>query len=136
MFFEKVIFAIDNNTDLHTMAKFARLMDTKRAIGDLQGSVVIAIGMWEGFMEQAYIVNASDYYAIVEPSGYVDNQECVLMVPGDTRQPCTLTYKDGRREPLGSMIEIPHTKAKEADGWTFIPKTGKYYTCKYTKITD
>lgn len=129
MFFEKVIFAIDDNTDLHTVAKFTRLMDTKRALGDLQGSVVTAIGMWEGVLEQSYIVDAVDYYAIVEPSGYVDGQYCVLLVPGDTRQPCTLLHNGGMREPINPMVEISPADAMEADGWTFIPATGKYYSC-------
>lgn len=132
MFQEKVCFAIDNNTDTHIVAKFLRLMDTRRALGDLHGEVVQCIGMWSDddgkqYLEPSYMMDARDYYEYVEPSGYVDSQECVLRVPGDTRQPCSLDFKDGSTIGLTPMKEIRGPVF--AFDWTYVIATGKYFTC-------
>jgi hypothetical protein len=132
MIFEKVIFAIDGNTDTHIVAKFMRLMDTRRALGDLQGRVVQCIGMWtdgEGrrHMEPSYMVDARDYYQIVKPSGYVDHQECALKVPGDTRKPCTLEFPSGVTFGLKPMREIGGPDG--VTDWTYVIETGRYFTC-------
>jgi len=132
MIFEKVIFAIDGNTDTHVVAKFMRLMDTKRVMGDMQGTMVQCIGAWTNddgkvVMEPSYMVNADDYYQIVKPSGYVDHQECVLKVPGDTRQPCSLEFQGGLTLGLNPMKQIDSTDG--VTDWTYVIETGRYFTC-------
>jgi hypothetical protein len=127
MTFVKVIFAIDNNSDLHTVAKFTRLMDTTRALGKLQGGVVSCIGAWGSSLEPSYMMDRMDYDKYVASSGYVDNQVCVLLVPGDTRQPCSLLFPDGDRDILGPMRQI--FSLDGVKDWTYVISTGKYFTC-------
>ena len=57
----KIIFAIDNNTDFHTVAKFMRHIDTARAMGYMKGGIVMATGYWEGELEASYIMDEIDY---------------------------------------------------------------------------
>ena len=105
-YLEKTVFAIDNNIVTHTLAKFLRHVDTQRAMGNLKGSIVHCIGSWvddDGYthLEPSYMVDSVDYYAVVADSGYVDKQICVLKVPGDTRQPCSLEFRKGYSQGLG-----------------------------------
>lgn len=126
---EKIIFAIDNNNDLHTVAKFMRHIDTCRAMGTLKGNFTQCIGYWEGILEVSYMMNKDDYERLVVTLGYTKDQECVLAVPGDVRQPCSLVSPDLRSfvGNAGKMIEIDGPEGHNA--WTFVPVTGKYFTC-------
>jgi len=132
MYLEKVIFAIDNDADLHTVARFARHLDTQRALGKLQGDVVACIGQWTDadghpHLEPSYMVNRADYDSFVASSGYVDKQTCVLLVAGDTRQPCSLLFPNGYTEILNPMRLLP-TPVGVKD-WTYVISTGIYFTC-------
>ena len=123
----KVIFAIDNNTDTHRVAKFLRYMDTQRAMTRTSNNMVHCIGCWEGILEPSYMVDEADWNAFVKWSDFVENQDCVLYVPGDTRQPCTLVYRDGTQQTVGTMREAPASEALQATGWTYVQATGKYF---------
>lgn len=122
---EKIIFAIDNNSDTHTVAKFLRHVDTLLATGKIK-PIVHCIGHWEGVLEVSYLMDAADYRAHVEPYGFTAGQDCVLLVPGDTRQPCTLQFPCGAVEGVGPMVEIPGP----IGNWTYVPATNKYFTCE------
>jgi len=121
---EHVIFAIDNNNSIHAVAKFTRYLDTLRATNKLDGGVTQCIGHWEGDLEVSYLMRKSDYDHHISGRGWADNQEAVLVVPGDTRQPCTLIMKDGTIHSVGKMVEI----TKPEGNWTYVPTTGKYFT--------
>ena len=121
---EQVIFAIDDNTDIHAVAKFTRYVDTLRAMGKLAGGVTQCIGHWEGELEVSYLMRKSDYDQFIAGHGWADNQEAILVVAGDTRQPCTVHLRDGTVHSVGRMIEIPEPKGN----WTYVPDTGKYFT--------
>ena len=123
----KVIFAIDNNTDTHTVAKFLRYMDTVRAMRKMNGTVTHCIGYWEGILEPSYMMDEIDYNAFVKDSGFVDDQDCVLHVPGDTRQPCALVYPNYTDWCLGPMREVSASEAMKANAWTYVQATGKYF---------
>ena len=122
--FEHVIFAIDDNDNIHTVAKFTRYLDTLRATEKLAGGVTQCIGHWEGELEVSYLMRKSDYDQFISGRGWTDNQEAILVVAGDTRQPCTLIMKDGTVHSVGRMVEIPEPKGN----WTYVPATGKYFT--------
>ena len=124
----KIIFAIDNNTNTHAVAKFMRHVDTKRALGELQGGLVHCIGYWEGTLEPSYMMDERDYRKFVEPMGFTDEQACILHVPADTRQPCTLEYHDGKTETVGPMREVSSNCALSFSAWTYVQDTGKYFT--------
>ena len=126
MFNEKVCFAIDRNHDLHTTAKFTRFLDTLRALGELQGSVIQCIGCWNGELEPSYLMDRKDFHKWVDESGYLDEQHCVMLIPGDTRQPCSLLYDDDEQISIGPLREVANTIGLTA--WTYVIETGKYFT--------
>lgn len=124
-YLEKVVFAIDNNTDVHAVAKFMRQVDTLRAMNKIK-PVVQCIGMWENVLEASYMMDRVDYNTHIAGNGYADRQECILVVAGDTRQPCHLAFPDGTTVSVGPMVEI----AGPVGNWTYVPATNKYFTCK------
>ncbi len=123
----KVIFAIDDNTDLHVVAKFMRHMDTCRAMNTLKGSFVQCIGMYNGVLEPAYMMDESDYRQLVANTDYTVWQDCILLVPRDVRQPCTLEFPD-HQFAIGPMREVSAAKAMQCSSWTYVQATNKYFT--------
>ena len=128
---EQIVFAIDKNYDAHTVSKFMRYMDTQRAMGRAD-PVVQCIGAWtdeegETYLEPSYMVSTCDFDKHVKDSGYVDDQVCFLVIPGDTRQPCALRYPDGSQEALSPMRKITSTLG--VTNWTYVIETGGYFTC-------
>lgn len=124
-----VAFAIDNNSDLHTVSKFTRFLDTKRAQGALCGGVEICTGYWEGFLETSYIMTEQDYMNHVVPSGYAREQACVLVIPSEVKQPCHLATATDLKfiEGVGVMREVSKDVALTLGAWTYNPTTGKYF---------
>ena len=127
MHLNKVIFAIDNNTNTHTVAKFMRYLDTVRAMRKMNGTVTHCIGYWEGTLEPSYMMDQTDFDVHVKDSGFVDGQDCVLHVPGDTRQPCTIVEPNGTQHSVGPMREVTASEAMKAAAWTYVQATGKYF---------
>ena len=129
---EQIVFAIDKNHDAHIVSKFMRHMDTQRAMGKADSPMVQCIGAWtdlEGktHMEPSYMVSTRDFDKHVRGSGYVDDQVCFLVIPGDTRQPCVLQFPDGTHEALRPMKKITSTEG--VTDWTYVVETGEYFTC-------
>ena len=127
---EYVIFAIDNNKDTHAVAKFLRHMDTKRALGELKGSMVHCVGNWDGILEVSYILRRDDYLAHVLPLGFTQEQEAVMIAPSDTRQPASILSHDlGEHfQELGPVRNIAPHEATPDVAWTFNTISGKYFT--------
>lgn len=129
MYLEMVLFSIDKCHDIHTLAKFTRLMDTKRVTGELIGSVVPCIGGYNGQLEYSFLMTFRDYMRHVLKSGYVDGQESIMLVPGDTRQPCVLATIDGKYiDTLASMSEWSCLPLGD-HGWTYVIETQRYMVC-------
>ena len=125
----KIIFAIDGNTDTHAVAKFLRHMDTCRAMDTLQGQLVHCIGCYNGVMEPSYMMDERDYRQLVESVDYTAWQESILHVPSDVRQPCTLEFLSGDpRVTLGAMREISAAEAMQCMSWTYVMATNKSFT--------
>jgi hypothetical protein len=121
---ERIIFAIDNDTDAHVVAKFLRHVDTKRAMMQMQ-PVELCVGCYKGALERSYMVLAKDFHHVAD---FVKNQESILRVPGDTRQPCVLEYLEGGSVvPLGPMRRVSASEALVQDAWTYYE--GSYYVC-------
>ena len=125
LYLEKVVFAIDNNTDTHVVAKFLRHVDTLRAMGTI-APIVQCIGNWENVLEVSYMMDLKDFDKHVLSYGFTREQECILVVAGDTRQPCHLRFPDGSTKSVGPMVEIDGP----IGNWTYVPATNKYFTCK------
>ena len=124
MMLEYVIFAIDNGDDLHTQAKFLRHVDTLRATEKMDGTLYSGIGSYEGDLERCYMVLAADYDRHFESLYFLSGQHSVLRVPGDTRQPCTLHYKDREPQSIGPMRQVQGIPTGD-----FTHINGKYWEC-------
>lgn len=122
---EKMIFAIDNDDDVHTVMRFYRKVSQLQARGSF-GPMDQCIGSYKGVMERSYMIDARDAAYVVE---FITGQESVLHVPADVRQPCTLHYNDMSRKPVsvGPMREVSSVDALSSDAWTY--RNGKYYVC-------
>jgi len=140
---DTVLFEIDNNKAgnpalnpslvgldaLDIDAKFLRHISTARAMGNMTGSFTQCIGSWGGVMAVAYMMNRGDYEKLVK-GFYTLAQDCVLVVPADTRQPAYLEMPDGKHESVGPMVELFGSIEKSmVDGWTYNPVTGKTFSC-------
>lgn len=126
-----VIFAIDNDNDLHTVSKFLRHVDTQRALGNIKGTLKPCIGSYKGQMENSYIMRLDDFDLVVSGSGYVDNQESILLVEEGHRGVLygtllfsSISMKD---QPLGILRAVPPERAMTHDGWTYRPDLDTYY---------
>ena len=120
---ERIIFAIDNDGDLHTNAKFLRHVDTKRAMNNMH-PMELCVGFYGGKIERSYMILAKDFHHVFD---YVKGQESVLRVPGDTRQPCTLEFlATGEVVSVGRMQQVTQPQAY-MDAWTYFD--GKYFIC-------
>ena len=124
----KICFAIDNDNDWHTVAKFMRMVDTHKATGHLRTAPVQCIGSYKGQLENSYIMDKVEFDKLVKDSGYVDNQETFLEIPGDTRQPCTLLVSEGGSYNVGAMRRVTKAEALSRVSWTYVPSTNQYFT--------
>lgn len=125
---EKVIFAIDNDKDTHAVAKFLRYVDTEQVMGRF-GPMQHLIGSYEGVMECSYMIDARDLSKVER---FIENQDSVLHVPADTRQPCHLWPIRDFDKPdvvLGPMREVSGGEAMSLNAWTYNLATNKYFVC-------
>lgn len=128
-----IIFAIDNDDDLHTVAKFTRFIDTQRALGALRYAPVVCKGSYDGAYEQSYMMDYNDFYSFVFHSGYVDNQESFLhLSPRSPRSVALMGYlvfPSGKvSEPLGQWVEKPLSERFEHDNYTIMDN--KLFICQ------
>ena len=124
----KIIFAIDNDTNVHTVAKFMRHIDTARAMNTMKGAFIPCIGCYDGELESSYMMDERDYRRLVSTTDYTKEQDCILHVPADTRQPCTLEYRDNTRRTIGAMRKVTPAEALQLTAWTYVIETGMYWT--------
>jgi len=123
---ERVIFAIDNDTDTHVVAKFMRHVDTLRAMDKID-PVVQLVGCYKGQLERSYMMRADQFDYVRD---YIKGQESILRVPGDVRQPCVLEFvSSGERVGLGPMREVSAAEAAQIEAWTYSQKQNKYFVC-------
>ena len=122
-----VIFSIDNVSDIHTKAKFLRYIDTLRAMCILKGDVKLCIGMYNGVLEDSFIVRGDDYANHVRLSGYVSNQESILHVRGKSMM-CEFEFLNGGFDTGGRMVQVTASEAMTKSGWTYRPDLNIYWT--------
>jgi hypothetical protein len=121
-----VIFSIDNDYDLHTKAKFLREMDTLRAMGKLEGNVSLAIGSYEGALEDSYIVTEADFHTHIKDSLFVANQDTFLYVGGDRRMPYLLVNKGGEVLKTGRLVSKDYVPTF-VENYTYRPDLKLYW---------
>ena len=127
-----VIFAIDNDNDMHTISKFLRHVDTQKAMGKMKGTMKPCIGSYKGQLEQSYIMCEEDFVVHVNRSGYVDNQESFLVLEEGHRGVTygSLVFNSWLKpQGLGIMRAVSKDKAMSYDAWTYRPELDTYYVC-------
>jgi hypothetical protein len=134
---EYVVFAIDNDNDLHTNARFLRYVDERRALQKMDGTMQLCIGSYLGQMERSYIVTFSDFIEHIMDSGYVDLQESVMVLRDGYYGKVYATLKfnnhgydveDGSNDMfLGILKAVDKDEAMANDGWTYRPDHNQYY---------
>lgn len=122
-----VIFSYDNQSDIHQSAKFYRFIDTLRAMGKLEGSIVECIGAYKGQLEKSFVMLKSDFLKHIIPSGYVSGQESFLRVPESTKQPVSLWFnQSGEIVTLGRLVSS--NTMPNCDAWTYRPDINTYWS--------
>jgi hypothetical protein len=126
---EYVIFAIDNDADLHTNAKFLRHIDQQRAMQKLSSNMKLAIGCYKGKLERSYVLRKDDFEEFVLESGYVDQQESFLILRDGYYGVvyATLEYQSGDKQFLGAMVQVDPDEAMAGDAWTYRPDMDAYF---------
>ena len=139
---EYVIFAIDNDNDLHTNARFLRYVDELRVMQKMEGKMQLCIGSYLDKMERSYIMSFNDFVDWIEKSGYVDEQESVLLLRDGYygKVYATLKYnnngydmEDGTGDLfLGVLRAVDKDHAMASYGWTYRPDLDQYYVIHAT----
>lgn len=125
---ERIITSWDNTYDIHSTMAFYKYLDQLRAMGKMR-DVDLCVGEWEGALEPSVMMLAVDYDEYIKDTDFVKLQTCILRVPADTRQPCTLDYGHSRRT-LDPMRKVNSLQASQAAGWTYILRTQTYWSCQ------
>ena len=124
----RVIFSIDNYYDLHSLAKFLRYMDTKRASGMLRGKFEILMGSWGGIPEVSFECEAQDFADYVIPFGCNKGQDSILVIFDQID--VFLVSGSRASERIGTWTEVSELEAKMAEGYTYKPEEEKWYLIK------
>jgi len=126
---EHVIFSFDNTDKLREYARALRALDELRAMGKIS-EPHMCIGSYEDRLEPSFMVPINDWYVIREKLwGYLLNQECVLHVPGDSRNSCSLRTLSGdfmeTLDPMKYEMCLP-----DQPSWTYLLGDDSYWTCE------
>lgn len=125
--FPQVIFAIDDGDTLRTRKRFLKYVDNLVAVGKV-AYCSPCIGMWEGVLENSYMMRESSFMQHVWGTPWVAGQACFLVVPGDVRQPCRFLSPQGESsEGVGQLKEVGFKEAMLHGGWTYVEATQKYF---------
>jgi len=147
---EYVIFAIDNDDNVHTNAKFLRYVDEREVMGKTKGKMKLCIGSYKGKLERSYIMRWDDFMEHIAESGYVDKQESILILRDGYygKVYATLKFNSAYNSDwpaeftnvgyddlfLGEFKSIPAREAQYEEAWTYRPDLDTYYVCE--EITE
>lgn len=147
---EYVIFAIDNDDNVHTNAKFLRYVDEREVMGKTKGKMKLCIGSYKGKLERSYIMRWDDFMEHIAESGYVDKQESILILRDGYygKVYATLKFNSAYNSDwpaefpnvgyddlfLGEFKSIPAHQVQYEEAWTYRPDLDTYYVCE--EITE
>ena len=124
--FSQVIFAIDDGHELRERKLFLKYIDNLIAVGKVSHCSP-CIGMYEGVLETCYMMREHEFLDHVLGSVYVGLQQCFLIVPGVSRQPCVLDWWTHRESMGAPLKQVSYDEAVTYKGWTFVESTQQYY---------
>lgn len=124
LFFEHVLFSIDNWDKLRTSMRFEKYLDMKVATGDCK-PVQKGIGKWWHTYETCYLMDKRDFDKFVKGTHWVKKQECFALIPGDNRQPVVLIDNGGNWHSTKLAMQCYDVQPDWAEGWTYM--NGKFW---------
>ncbi len=131
---ENILFAPDGEENLRDLKKFMHYADNLRVLGKLAGDIIPCIGCYKGKLENSFMCLAVDYDKYF--TDWTKQQECIIRISSDTKQPAVLEYYKysrmndtssvSKRVSLGvcKKVENPST----SEGWTYRKDTGEYFS--------
>lgn len=122
----KVVFSIDDWSNLRQLSKFLKLIETQRVMGKLKGDFKILQGCYKGELEIAFMAEADDFKDYVLRYGWVDQQESILIIEEDNK--ATLEYRSKPTEDLGTWTNV--SEKEKGESYTYDPKNKTWWTCR------
>lgn len=122
-----VVFSIDDAHNLHTLAKFTRWIDTKRALGEIQEEPLVLIGKWRGKLENSFLMRRDDFNKYVVPFDWVKNQKSIMRVSAGKRMEAQIINSYGEILTKGHLRQVSAGSAFNAEGFTYCPKRNIYW---------
>lgn len=127
-----IVFSIDNPFDVRVMKLFLKYIDNSMVLRHTQGKIKPLVGSYKGQIEPSFICSLDDYLKVILRSGYVDNQESVLVVSKNPNgvnscwfeKPNLQCEEEVERKRL---VVVPKEQALKSEGWTYDPETQEYW---------
>lgn len=122
-----VIFSIDQVNDPEVYYRFLRWASQSRALQNVDSSLRLSIGMWQGKLEHSFVVSKEFFMEI--PSEFWQHQEAILHV---TDSGGAMLYFPGVLEenawvPIGYMKKTDASDAYSGDAFTYLPDADEYW---------
>ena len=121
---DRVIFSIDDWSDLRKLARFLRHMADQQALGKLKGEFKVLQGSYKGVPEISFMCYEKDFGTFVKSYGWVEKQESYLRIFSDNS--CYF-FKENLLEGIGEWTQV--TQDQKGENWTYDPKDNSWWTC-------
>ncbi len=118
----RVIFSIDNASDLRTLARFLRYVDEKRALGYLKETFDLCVGSWKGQLEYSFVCSSTDFVRYFKESSWLKNQEAYISFDDYSAD---LVSTSGV-EHLGTPRYVEKKEAEYLGDYTYFTKSNLY----------
>jgi len=128
------IFSIDNVADFTTLKKFMKHLDSLWALGHLNYKPRKCIGLWDGFMEDSFVMDLEDFFKYAR--SWCVEQEAILEVhPKSPRQPHIkmgylnfIKYDYVPTSLEGEFVKVDPQELAQGEPYTYFTDTMEYWT--------
>lgn len=125
---------LDRNQNSFVIFSSHNLLNAMSAMALTAIPFKVLLGSYKGEQEQSFMTGL-EHLPAIESAGIIKGQESILILEAETPKgrPAYLRYVDGSAQDdvsLGYFIAVPQSEAIKADGWTFDPVSGEYFTTR------
>lgn len=123
-----VIFSIDPK-DMYETMKFYRHACDLKAGGKMLGKIIPCLSMYEGELEQSFLVKEADFFRHFFQSQYCMNQDTFMTVSTSGKHQIARIEDWYTEEVLtkGRLEEVTMKKAFKSKGFTYRPDMNAYW---------